>query len=89
MNYASVIVTFNRKKILPQAIDSVLNQTVSPGKVIVVDNASTDGTDTLMKDKYNDNQKVEYIRPFDYPCTYPSLKYLDHQLMHYQLQSLY
>lgn len=62
MNYASVIVTYNRKSLLPQAIDSVLNQTVSPSKVIVVDNASTDGTDTLMKDKYSDDSKVEYIR---------------------------
>ena len=36
MNYVSVIVTFNRKKLLKQAIGKSINQTLLPQKVIIV-----------------------------------------------------
>lgn len=42
-----VIPTFNRKEKLPACIESVLNQTYQNIEVLVVDDASTDGTEKL------------------------------------------
>ena len=41
---AAVIVTFNRKELLFQCIDCLENQTVGKPDILVIDNASTDGT---------------------------------------------
>ncbi|WP_233158194.1 glycosyltransferase [Actinokineospora bangkokensis] len=41
---AAVIVTYNRKAKLPTVLDNVLAQSMAPQWVVVVDNASTDGT---------------------------------------------
>lgn len=53
-SYIPVIVTFNRKDKLITAIKSVLNQTIQPQKVIIVDNHSNDGTQELFKENYQD-----------------------------------
>lgn len=42
---AAVIVTFNRKELLFQCIDCLEKQTVDGMDILVIDNASTDGTD--------------------------------------------
>ena len=60
MNYVSVIVTFNRKKLLNQAIESLLNQTLLPQKVIVIDSNSTDGTQEMITKLYSNNSLVKY-----------------------------
>jgi glycosyltransferase involved in cell wall biosynthesis len=39
-----VIPTYNREKFVGRAIESVLNQTLRPAQIIVVDDGSTDGT---------------------------------------------
>ena len=44
MNYQSVIVTYNRKDKLIEAVNSLLNQIVQPVRFILIDNQSTDGT---------------------------------------------
>lgn len=44
----AVIPTFNRRRYLPEALDSVLGQTVPPAQVIVVDDGSTDDTRTVL-----------------------------------------
>ena len=49
MKIAAVIVTYNRIKLLKEALDSFDHQTRVPDYVIVVDNASTDGTASLLK----------------------------------------
>ena len=41
---AAVVVTFNRLELLKQVINGLLNQTLQPDKIIVVNNSSTDGT---------------------------------------------
>lgn len=43
-NVNAVIVTCNRRKLLQQALESLLNQTYELNKIVVVNNASTDGT---------------------------------------------
>jgi glycosyltransferase involved in cell wall biosynthesis len=57
----SVIITTHdgRKDFCKRAIDSVLKQTYSDYEIIVMDDASTDGTDTMVKENYPD---VRYHR---------------------------
>lgn len=47
-----IIPTFNRKHSLCIAIDSVLQQTHQPFEIIVIDDGSTDGTATLVSERY-------------------------------------
>lgn len=54
---AAVIVTFNRKDKLVRVIDHVLAQSRTPEWVIVVDNASTDGTAEVLAN-YAGNDRV-------------------------------
>lgn len=49
-----VIPTYNRAKILGKSIDSVLAQTYDDVEVVVVDDASTDGTERLVRE-YGDD----------------------------------
>lgn len=52
-----VIPTFNRGIMLEQTLKSVLNQTIKPAEIIVVDNAST----TQVND-FSNNQRIKYIK---------------------------
>ena len=51
----AVVVTYNRKELLKEAIEALLNQEYNNCDVLIVDNASTDGTreyiDELLKDE--------------------------------------
>lgn len=49
MKFAAVIVTYNRLKLLKEVITSFENQTRKPDYMIVVDNASNDGTDIFLQ----------------------------------------
>ncbi|GAB6093629.1 glycosyltransferase family 2 protein [Furfurilactobacillus curtus] len=62
IKYVSVIVTYNRKPLLIEAIHSMLAQTTPAQKIVVVDNCSTDGTDQAMTSEFGDNEKVDYLR---------------------------
>lgn len=42
--YAVIIVTYNRELLLRECIDNVKNQIIVPDSIIIVNNASTDGT---------------------------------------------
>ena len=48
----AIVVTCNRKDLLEACLDSLLSQTRPVDKIVVVDNASTDGTATLLDSKY-------------------------------------
>lgn len=48
--YAVVIVTYNREKLLQECIENVENQTVAPDSIIIVNNASTDGTQACLEE---------------------------------------
>ncbi len=60
MSIAAVVVTYNRKELLMTCINSILNQTSAEPDVLVIDNASTDGTDAAIAEIYNDNPRVIY-----------------------------
>jgi rhamnopyranosyl-N-acetylglucosaminyl-diphospho-decaprenol beta-1,3/1,4-galactofuranosyltransferase len=45
---AVVVVTFNRKQLLMECLESLRNQTQKPDSIYIIDNASTDGTSELL-----------------------------------------
>jgi len=57
--FSVIIPTFNRKDFLKIAIESVLEQTCRDFELIIVDDGSTDGTETML-DNYED-QKIKYL----------------------------
>lgn len=58
----AVVVTYNRKEMLRKCLISLLNQTILPDEIIVVDGPSNDGTELLMKEKF---PNITYIRLCD------------------------
>jgi len=50
---AAVVVTFNRKELLQKCLTELLNQSYRLREIIVVDNASTDGTEEMVKQKFS------------------------------------
>ena len=54
-----VVITYNRKELLEEALYSIQSQDYWPVEIIVVDNNSLDGTDVLVKEKF---PKVQYIQ---------------------------
>lgn len=59
MKICCVIVTYNRKKLLIECIDSVLNQKYKVKDILVIDNNSTDGTKEFLE-KNNFMNKIIY-----------------------------
>lgn len=51
----TVVVTYNRKELLRENISALKKQKYKDNKVIIVDNASTDGTYDYIKDELNEN----------------------------------
>lgn len=63
MRVVAVMVTYNRKELLLRSLRAVLNQKIMPDCVIVVDNASTDGTERhLTESGILANSLVTYVR---------------------------
>ncbi|MFX3617531.1 MAG: glycosyltransferase [Sporolactobacillus sp.] len=57
-----VVVTYNRKELLAEAVSSILQQSYPVSRIIIIDNHSTDGTEVYLKEKKLITNKVEYIR---------------------------
>ncbi len=55
-----IIPTYNRAKLLPRAVNSVLNQTFKDFELIIVDDASTDNTEEVVK-TFKDS-RIKYIK---------------------------
>ena len=56
---AAVVVTYNRLELLKECLEKLLSQT-SPCDVLIVDNASSDGTEAYIKTAYADNARIQY-----------------------------
>ncbi len=60
---AAVVVTYNRKDLLVECIEALLAQTRPLDRIILVDNASTDGTPEMLHQRgYLPNPLIGYIR---------------------------
>lgn len=57
---ATILVTFNRKELLKEALDRLKVQEYENNIVLIVDNASTDGTKECIE-KYIDNSRFFYV----------------------------
>ena len=58
MKISVIIPTFNRKKTLGRAIQSVMNQSLSPFEILIIDDGSNDGTEEWIKENFQD---IKYI----------------------------
>lgn len=63
-NVAALVVTYNRKELLVECLGAIAVQEFSPTSIVVVDNASTDGTGELFADggEYADVPGLHYFR---------------------------
>jgi len=59
LRITAVVVTFNRKELLKKCLQALLNQTRPLNEIIVIDNASTDGTDQMIRSEF---PQVTYVR---------------------------
>jgi len=60
---AAVIVTYNRKELLINCLEKLLQQTRPLDSIIIIDNASTDGTrEYLEENLFFNNPKIDYIK---------------------------
>ena len=58
MKISVIIPTFNPKKTLARAIQSVINQSLSPFEILIIDDGSNDGTEEWVKKNF---QNIKYI----------------------------
>ncbi|OGW13347.1 MAG: hypothetical protein A3G93_07860 [Nitrospinae bacterium RIFCSPLOWO2_12_FULL_45_22] len=58
----AVVVTFNRKKLLGECLDTLLVQRRPLDSIIIIDNDSSDGTEEFLKEKYLNNSVFHYVR---------------------------
>ena len=61
-NISAVVVTYNRLDKLKNALDKILKQTLPIETIVVVDNASTDGTDEYISNLTLRNHKIKNLR---------------------------
>ena len=60
---AAVLVTYNRQRLLAECLDALLGQTRPLDRIILVDNASTDGTaEWLQAQGYTCHPRIDYLR---------------------------
>jgi rhamnopyranosyl-N-acetylglucosaminyl-diphospho-decaprenol beta-1,3/1,4-galactofuranosyltransferase len=63
MSVCALVVTYNRRALLDECLRAIAAQTVAPDELILVDNASTDGTPELLRERgYLDRPGVHYLR---------------------------
>jgi len=56
-----VVVTWNRRALLQEAVAALRAQTHQPAALVVVDNASTDGTDELLASSYSHDHGLDVL----------------------------
>lgn len=62
MKVSVVFLTFNRAPILHHALESVIRQTHTDWEMVIVDNGSTDNTETICKKYTKTDPRITYIK---------------------------
>lgn len=57
-----IIPTYNRSKLLPRAVKSVLDQTCRDFELIIIDDCSTDDTEQVVAELMESDERIRYIR---------------------------
>jgi GT2 family glycosyltransferase len=60
MRICAVVPTYNRKELLAQCLEALLRQTRRLDEILVIDNASTDGTGQMIAERFPD--RVTHVR---------------------------
>jgi glycosyltransferase involved in cell wall biosynthesis len=60
-SFSVVIVNFNYRNFVAEAVDSALEQDLAPNEVIVVDDGSTDGSPDLLRERYGQHPRVRLL----------------------------
>lgn len=60
--YAIVIVTYNRRQLLQECVEKAYRQTIPAQSIIIIDNASTDGTQTYLEELAAESTTYDIIR---------------------------
>lgn len=58
----AIVVTYNRKELLIECLNAIKKQTYPVSRIVVVDNASNDGTDKLFSNNMFDQDLFDYQR---------------------------
>ncbi|SHL54095.1 glycosyltransferase family 2 protein [Flavobacterium xanthum] len=62
-----IIPSYNREKLISETLDSVLEQTYSNWECIIIDDRSTDGTNVILKEYSNrDNRFITIAKPLEF-----------------------
>ena len=59
-NVIAIVVTFKRKELLAQVLNSLIEQTVTPEKILVIDNNSNDGTKEVVQELSKNAPLISY-----------------------------
>jgi GT2 family glycosyltransferase len=63
VSVCAVVVTYNRAELLLELVRSLVAQTSGPSEIVVLDNASTDGTERALRDSgLGDDVSLRYLR---------------------------
>lgn len=59
----AVVVTYNRKELLTRTLNALLNQTKPLDMILIIDNASNDGTNEILSNEgYLDKENISYYK---------------------------
>ena len=59
---AAVVVTYNRKDLLKECLNAILRQKKQPDSIIIINNASNDGTEKMLKSNFLKKDIFDYVR---------------------------
>ncbi len=73
---------YNGEKYIKEAINSALSQTFSNFKLLISDNASTDGTEQICREIAKEDSRIEYIRHHENMGALNNFRYVQQKAEH-------
>ena len=65
--YAAILCTYNSEETVLAALESILNQLVTPTEIIIIDDFSQDKTIELIQKAINNLPKINFVKNFNIP----------------------